>query len=173
MGIVYALPAIGQGFHCARRPFCYNNGMPRELPEEERAPSLAEGDARMRAFTELLPFPFMICDKDGTIEFLNRAWEKLTGYSIADIPTLADWELKAFGAPELSFIFSEGERQFLTKDKELLVWDFYSIPLGPRPNGRSAYLRTAVDLTARRRAEWLAARTPINSAPSRRNRLCA
>jgi signal transduction histidine kinase len=107
----------------------------------------------MRAFTELLPFPFMICDKDGTIEFLNRAWEKLTGYSVADIPTLGDWELKAFGAPELSFIFSEGERQFLTKDKELLVWDFYSIPLGPRPNGRFAYLRTAVDLTARRRAE--------------------
>ncbi len=66
---------------------------------------------------------------------------------------MADWERRAFGEPELSFISSEGERQVLTKGGELLTWEFSTVPLGPLLGGRRGFLRIAMDITARRRAE--------------------
>jgi two-component system, NtrC family, sensor kinase len=127
--------------------------MPQEFSEEEAVRGLAEGDRRLRSIVELVPYPAMIHDEAGRVEFLNRAWVRLSGYSLEDTPTLADWERMAYGTPELSFLSSEGERQILTKGGELLVWELYTIPLGPRSTGRSSFLRTAVDLTAGRRAD--------------------
>lgn len=110
-------------------------------------------DERLKLLVELLPYPVMLHDETGRVEFLNGSWVKLTGYSLADTPSLADWERLAFGAPELSSFSSSGERQVLTNDAELLIWDFSTIPVGRFADGRQAFLRTAVDLTARRRAE--------------------
>jgi len=101
----------------------------------------------------MIPYPIMIHDDLGKVEFLNSQWERISGYSFAEIPTLSDWERRAFGAPELSFLSSEGERQILTKDRELLVWEFHTVPLGPLSSGRPGFLRLAMDITARRRAE--------------------
>jgi PAS domain S-box-containing protein len=127
--------------------------MPQELSEDFYQRGLVMGEKRIRMITGRLPYPVMIHDDEGRIEFLNGAWERLTGYSMADTPTLADWERKAFGAPELSFLSNEGERQVMTSEGELLIWEFCTIPLGPLSSGRSGFLRTALDLTARRRAE--------------------
>jgi PAS domain S-box-containing protein len=102
---------------------------------------------------ESLPYPIMIYEEGGAIELVNREWRRLTGYSLADTPTLADWELKAFGAPELSPITAEGERQVLTSEGDLLIWDFRVICLGERSGHGAGYMKAAVDLTARRRAE--------------------
>ncbi len=114
--------------------------------------SLVAGEERFRDVLDLLPYPIMIHDDEGRVELVNREWTRLTGYSIDEIPTLADWERQAFGAPELSLAI-EGERQVRTKDGALLSWSFGSADLGAQPDGRSALMRTAVDLTARRRAE--------------------
>jgi signal transduction histidine kinase len=127
--------------------------MAQKLFEGNPSRSIASGEKQIRAIAELLPYPVMIHDEEGRIEFLNREWVRLSGYSLAETPTLADWERKAFGAPELSFPESDGERKVLTKDGELLIWDFCSIPLGPIFDECYATMRTAVDLTARRRAE--------------------
>jgi two-component system, NtrC family, sensor kinase len=109
-------------------------------------------NARMREIFELIPAPVMFHDDEGRVLLINTAWRRLTGYTLEDIPTLSDWERAAFGAPEL-FLDTEGERQVKTKDGDLLVWDFTIIPLGPVSKGRSGLLLTALDLTARRRAE--------------------
>jgi two-component system, NtrC family, sensor kinase len=126
--------------------------MPQDRTEEFSARGLIIARKRIRAITGLIPYPVMIHDDAGKVEFLNPAWERMTGYSLADTPTLTEWERKAFGAPELSFI-SEGERQVRTKDGELLVWELSTVPIGPLPGGRTGFLRTAMDITARRRAE--------------------
>jgi two-component system, NtrC family, sensor kinase len=127
--------------------------MPKDRDEEMPAPGLVFGEKRVREITGMIPYPVMIHDDAGRIEFLNGAWERISGYSLAEIPTLADWERRAFGEPELSFLSSEGERQILTKAGELLVWEFSTVPLGLLSSGRSGFLRVAMDITARRRAE--------------------
>jgi two-component system, NtrC family, sensor kinase len=107
---------------------------------------------KTRYITGLMPQPMLVHDDDGKVLLVNPVWERMTGYSLADIPTMSDWELKAFGAPELSFDFC-GEREIWNKDGELLFWDFATIPLGPISNERSGFLLTAQDITARRKAE--------------------
>ena len=110
------------------------------------------GAERLRAIFDLLPYPIMIHDEAGRIDLLNHEWTRLTGYDLKDTPRLSDWEMLAFGAPELS-LAEEGERQIRTRDGSFLTWDFRSADIGGFENGRRAILRTAVDLTARRRAE--------------------
>jgi signal transduction histidine kinase len=107
---------------------------------------------RTKNITSLFPQPVLVHDDEGRVLLVNPVWKRMTGYTIEDIPTLAEWEHAAFGAPELSFN-SDGEREVRTKDGDVLVWDFTNIPLGPVSKERTCFLRTAVDLTARRRAE--------------------
>jgi signal transduction histidine kinase len=108
---------------------------------------------RIRSVGEQIPTPVMIHDDEGRVLFLNKEWIGATGYSTADVPTIADWERLAFGAPELDFSLTGGERRVWTSEGDILVWDFRVIPLGPVANGRSGFMRIALDLTARRRAE--------------------
>ncbi len=126
--------------------------MHHEGAEEQPRASLVASEERLRAILDLLPYPIMIHDDEGRVDLVNREWARLTGYSLDSIPTLAEWERRAFGAPELS-LSSEGERLVRTRDGSVLTWDFSSASLGRLPDGRGAILRTAVDLTARRRAE--------------------
>jgi PAS domain S-box-containing protein len=107
---------------------------------------------RFRAVVDILPYPIMVHDGEGRISLVNRAWARLTGYSLEELPDLAEWERKAFGAPELA-LQTEGERQVRAKDGSFLSWSFSAAPLGELPGIGTAFLRTAVDLTARRRAE--------------------
>jgi PAS domain S-box-containing protein len=126
--------------------------MPREKAEQGRIGSLVDTEERFLELLDLLPYPIMIHDEGGRVEFVNREWTRLTGYSREDLPTFADWEIRAFGAPELS-LGTEGERQVRTKEGLILSWKFSSAAIGASPDGRETILRTAVDLTARRRAE--------------------
>lgn len=113
-------------------------------------PSCAE---RFLEVIDLIPYPAMIHDGEGHVLLVNREWCRLTGYALGDIPSLSDWERKAFGAPELSSLSTEGEREILTNEGDLLIWEFRTISLGPLSDGTETFLRSALDLTARRRAE--------------------
>jgi signal transduction histidine kinase len=121
--------------------------------DDEEADSLRIEEDRIRQLAGLIPYPIMIHDEEGFVEFVNEAWSRLSGYTLKDTPTLADWERLAFGAPELSLLCLDGERQILTNGGDLLFWEFSTIPLGLRSKGKKTFLRTAVDTTARRRAE--------------------
>jgi PAS domain S-box-containing protein len=118
--------------------------MPQDLP------SCAE---RFLGVIDLLPYPAMIHDDEGSVILVNREWSRATGYALDDLPSLSNWELKAFGAPELSSLSTEGEREVLTSEGDRLIWEFRTISLGFRSNGKEAFLCSAVDLTARRKAE--------------------
>jgi signal transduction histidine kinase len=126
--------------------------MPEERDIEFSARGLQIQWERTRHITDLVPQPVLVHDDEGRVLLVNPVWERMTGYAVADIPTLADWERAAFGAPELSFGYN-GERELRTKDGEILVWDFTTIQLGPIGSGRTGFLQTALDLTARKRAE--------------------
>lgn len=114
---------------------------------------LKSDDERFFDFVDLIPYPSMVHDAAGRIILVSREWARQTGYSLADTPTLADWEMKAFGAPELSSLSTEGERQIFTCSGDLLIWEFHSIPLGEIGSYKDLSLCTAVDMTARRKAE--------------------
>lgn len=124
--------------------------MPQERTEARAGPFA--GEDRFRAVLDLLPYPIMVHDGEGRIDLVNREWTRATGYDLEELPTIAEWELKAFGAPELSFS-AQGERHVRAKDGAVLTWDISCASLGDLPDGRSAFICTAVDLTARRRAE--------------------
>jgi len=126
--------------------------MPQKMAGTGEAPDRSDNEERLREVLDLLPCPIMIHDGNGRVEMVNREWARQTGYSLADLPTVADWERRAFGHPELS-LSAEGEREVRTRDGLVLTWNFSQADLGARPDGRAAILRAAVDQTARRRAE--------------------
>jgi len=116
------------------------------------ASKLELSEESFRGLFDLLPYPIMVHDEAGLIEVVNQEWSRLTGLTLEDIPTLAEWDFRAFGAPELSFP-TQGERQVRTKEGLILTWDFSSADLGFSVGGRKLILLSATDLTARRRAE--------------------
>ena len=50
--------------------------------------ALAESDQRLRWALQNAPIPIMVHSDDGQIIELNRAWVRITGYSLEEIPTL-------------------------------------------------------------------------------------
>ncbi|MFI3156312.1 MAG: PAS domain S-box protein [Methylococcaceae bacterium] len=64
----------------------------RKLMEDE----LKAGEAKFRSIIEVCPVPLALHDEQLNITFLNPAFVQTFGYSVDDIPTLADWRLKAY-----------------------------------------------------------------------------
>ncbi len=110
---------------------------------------------------ENAPVPIMIHLEDGTVFNLSKTWTELTGYQQEDIPTIYDWTEKAYGSKKedvqvfISKLYSltetqhDGEFEVNTKDGHRLIWDFYSTTIGDLPDGRTAVMSVAVDITKR------------------------
>lgn len=62
--------------------------------------ALSESEQRYRAIVGASPAPMALNDEQLNITFLNPAFTKSYGYTLADIPTLADWWPKAYPDPE-------------------------------------------------------------------------
>jgi PAS domain S-box-containing protein len=126
---------------------------------------LARSELRFSAALDALPFPVLIWTDGGQVAFVNRAWTGLTGYRLEDIPTTADWVGKAFVGRQGPILKSIVERMGSTEARHLgvyelanasgrnLVWDFSTTPIGQLPDGRMAFIISAVDITARVGAE--------------------
>lgn len=56
-----------------------------------------ESEERFRHAVVNAPFPIMIHASDGEIVQINQVWTELTGYTHAEIPTIAAWTKKAGG----------------------------------------------------------------------------
>jgi len=71
--------------------------------------ALKESEERFRMIANLSPFPISIMDDASNYRYLNKMFEQLFGYMLADIPTGKDWFRKAFP--------NENERQAV-----ILTW---------------------------------------------------
>ncbi|MHB8164599.1 MAG: PAS domain S-box protein [Methanoregula sp.] len=76
-------------------------------------------EERFRMITELSPFPISIIDSSGKFHYLNKKFEQLFGYTLADIPTEKDWCSKVFaGNPECMNAICTG-----TQNAACMEWD--------------------------------------------------
>lgn len=111
------------------------------------------------------PFPALVHAENGEVLQVSAAWTELSGYTHADIPTIAAWTRAAYGdgeaaaRGEIRSLFErrirvdEGEHRIRTRDGRRRVWSFSSAPLGVLPDGRRVVLSMAADVTGRVRAE--------------------
>lgn len=132
----------------------------RRLAEE----ALRHSEERFRQAMINAPFPMIIHAEDGEILQVNTAWTRLSGYTLAEIPTITAWAHKAYGERatlqkhvkhlyDLDRRVDEGEFTITTKDGCQRVWDFSSAPLGRLPDGRRALISMAMDVSDRVAAE--------------------
>jgi PAS domain S-box-containing protein len=127
--------------------------------------ALSESDQRLRWALQHAPIPIMIHSDDGQVIELNQAWQRITGYSIEEIPTLEAWAAVSWDQQDaramLEKIYGAGdglagspvELVIKTRNKETRQWLFYSAELGNINRGRQARMISAVDLTERKAAE--------------------
>jgi len=72
-----------------------------DITDEKRITAeLQSSEARARAIIDASPVPFALNDSQRNITYLNPAFIKLFGYTLADIPTLADWWPLAYPDPD-------------------------------------------------------------------------
>ena len=135
--------------------------------------ALQESREQFRRAVDEAPFPIMIHAEDGEVLALSRAWTEITGYTRADIPTIADWTGLAYGERqqavravieqlyELPNRKTEGEYQITCKDGAQRDWEFSSVGLGSLADGRRIAISMAADVTERnwamialRQREW-------------------
>lgn len=127
--------------------------------------ALAESDQRLRWALQHAPIPILIHSDDGQVIELNRAWQRITGYAMEEIPTLDAWAAVSWDSSSaramLEMIYGAGdglhgspvELTIRTKNGEIRKWSFYSTELGNINRGRQARMISAVDLTERNAAE--------------------
>jgi PAS domain S-box-containing protein len=127
--------------------------------------ALTESDRRLRWALQHAPIPIMIHSEDGQIIELNRAWQRITGYSIEEIPTLDAWAAVSWDPLNARAMLEEiyrgvggldgspVELAIRTKNGEIRRWLFYSSELGKMNQGKQARMISAVDLTERKAAE--------------------
>jgi len=67
-----------------------------KLMEDE----LKNSEAKFRSIIEVSPVPMLLNDEQLNVIFLNPAFVRTFGYTPDDIPTLADWWLRAYPDPD-------------------------------------------------------------------------
>ncbi len=129
------------------------------------AAALQDSEERFRLALSTAPIPIMLHAEDGEVLMLSQAWTDLTGYALADIPTMDDWIRQAHGerhetisnfVRELYPIDStvhSGAFRIATATGKQLIWEFFSSPLKPLPDGRRLRIAMALDITRHKEAE--------------------
>ncbi len=119
-------------------------------------------EQRFRRAVEYAPFPAMIHAEDGQVLLLNQAFERISGYSLDDIPTLETYAERFYGERKEAVLatvyagykaggqFQGGELVLDTRTGRQRVWDFMSVDLGRLPDGRRTRLAMAADVTERK-----------------------
>ncbi|WP_437604756.1 PAS domain S-box protein [Sorangium sp. So ce834] len=126
---------------------------------------LRESEERFRRAVMATPFPIMIHADDGEVISLNRAWTEMSGYTRDQIPTLAAWIERAYGAQrgDVSDLIqslydadggtAERELPITTASGEQRIWAFSAAPLGKDAAGRRLAISIAHDVTERRQID--------------------
>ncbi len=143
-----------------------NQQLQQEIAERERVSTdLRESEARMRRAITLAPFPIIMHVESGEILALSQAFSVITGYTLEEVPTIADWTEKAYGDRQsvvqeaieslysLEHHIHEGEFSIRTKAGNTRIWDFSSAPLGDTSEGQPLVISMAADITLRKHME--------------------
>lgn len=137
-----------------------------DVTEQRAAEALRrESEEHFRRAIADNPVPIMIHDEDDRVLQLSSGWTHCSGYTLDDLPTLADWTERAYGSrtglekATIDKLFSidqtvrNGEWVVTAKDGGKRIWDFQTTPLGKTGAGRRVLLSLAVDVTERKAAE--------------------
>lgn len=114
------------------------------------------------------PNPIIIHSNDGKIIMLNQAWINATGYSVQDTPTSFDFIDKVYKDEDerkrvkehvkslygITSKVDEGDFTFINKNKEKLIWQFSSAPLG-EIDGKRTIISSAMDITELKKKDEL------------------
>ncbi|XXX71914.1 PAS domain S-box protein [Sorangium sp. So ce134] len=126
---------------------------------------LRESEERFRRAVMATPFPIMIHADDGQIINLNRAWTEITGYTRDQVPTIAAWSERTYGARRgdvRALIESlhdadggtaERELPIATASGEQRIWAFSAALLGKDAAGRRLTISIAHDVTERKQID--------------------
>jgi len=146
--------------------------------------ALSESESLLARIVAEGPFPMMVHAEGGEIIQINKVWEQSTGYAHEDMPTIAVWTEKAFGAGsdverldtdrlyDLEGRKDDGEHTILTSSGDPRIWDFSSASVGRLPDGRRLVLSMARDVTELRKLalelQHLATHDALTGLPNRR-----
>jgi two-component system, cell cycle sensor histidine kinase and response regulator CckA len=76
-------------------------GIVEDITERKKAEeALFESETRFRRLMEHSPMAIAVTDMKGEVEYLNKKFGELFGYTIQDIPTLDHWWYKAYPDPQ-------------------------------------------------------------------------
>lgn len=70
------------------------------LRRKQAEEAFRESEEKFRTIIEATPVPIALNDEQGNITYLNQAFVQTVGYTTDDIPTLADWWLRAYPDPK-------------------------------------------------------------------------
>jgi len=165
-------PRMEAGKFVSGRAIC------RDIRRRKKAEQEIRGTKeRLYRVIDEAPIPIMIHADDGEILMLNRKWCELSGYSLAELPSLEIWITKAYGKDKQKIrqimedfhgkdgLNHDGEFTLQTADGSKRIWDFRSTQLGKLPDGRNFIVSMATDITDSRQEE-LRSRTLIKYSPA-------
>lgn len=134
-------------------------------PQKQATAALAESEQQLHRAIRYAPLPITLYADDGTILQFNEVWAQLSGYTVAEIPTIEQWcdvvyhRTHATSLEKIRQIYDtdqpthNGEYELTVKDGSQRIWDFSSAPLGTLPDGRKLLISMAVDVTERKANE--------------------
>jgi PAS domain S-box-containing protein len=132
---------------------------------KEAEAALASSEAKFRRLLTMVPLPLGHSDKSGRITFANERFQRIFGYTVADVPTVQAWWARAYPDPHYAAVLTERwahavrqatggggdiatlETNVTCKDGQVRIVEISGILLGEE------MLVVFVDLTARAKAE--------------------
>ncbi len=129
--------------------------------QKQESEKIQQSEDRLHSAILNAPFPMLLHAEDGENILLSKSWTEYSGYSLKDIPTIAAWTEKAYGAKsailkeyiddlfKLNDKMYNGEFEVRAKNGEKRIWDFSTAPIGKLPDGRRLVVSMASDVTER------------------------
>ena len=125
---------------------------------------LRDSEARFRQVLLSSPVPTMVYDDSGAVLEVSDSWKALSGYTLAELPTIADWIRTAFeGRDEAGALTGrvwtdelatyQTEVDIRTKRAETRRLAISSVALDAARGGRRLRVVAAADVTDQRRSE--------------------
>jgi len=98
-----------------------------EATVNERTRELSESNQQLCSILDTSPVAIAWATEDGTIEYVNRKFTSLFGYTLEDIPTVQDWYIKAYPDDiERESLVAAWEEELMTarqENRELAEFD--------------------------------------------------
>jgi PAS domain S-box-containing protein len=105
-GKVYFTPDAAIGDEKQRRPIRFI-GIIRDVTKHQlQKQAIAQAEERFHQAIHETPLPIMVSEDNGKVAELNRAWQEITGYSMAEIQTLKSWSQLALSKQDGTLIES-------------------------------------------------------------------